>query len=224
MKERIISSLVELSQGKGGNMRELMEDELPGRNLSAQADKALKNILHDYSSFAVSTIDSFFQRLLRSLAREMHLPLRLEIEINLDDAIAEVTDRLLKDVGTDKDLKEWLSDLLIQKMDEAKGWKIENDIAQVAKELFKDRKEESKVLTREEIRKIYKELVLIRTSFESKMSTLGTQAAQHIRNAGLEIADFAYGKSGVISYFEKLKAKNSPDDYVMKQRALDALE
>ncbi|MBL0063708.1 MAG: UvrD-helicase domain-containing protein [Bacteroidetes bacterium] len=224
MKERIISSLVELSQGKGGNMRELMEDELPGRNLSAQADKALKNILHDYSSFAVSTIDSFFQRLLRSLAREMHLPLRLEVEINLDDAIAEVTDRLLKDVGTDKDLKEWLSDLLIQKMDEAKGWNIENDIAQVAKELFRDRQEESKVLTREEIRKIYKELVLIRTSFESKMSALGTQAAQHIRNAGLEIADFAYGKSGVISYFEKLKAKNSPDDYVMKQRALDALE
>jgi ATP-dependent exoDNAse (exonuclease V) beta subunit len=143
MKERIVSSLVEISQGKGGNMRELMEEELPGRNLSAQADKALKNILHDYSSFQCSTVIAFQKP--RSLPGTA-LPLRLEIEINLDDAIAEVTERLLRDVGFDKDLTDWLSDLLIQKMDDAKGWNLENDIAQVAKELFRDNKEEIKFL------------------------------------------------------------------------------
>ena len=224
MKERIVSSLVEISQGKGGNMRELMEEELPGRNLSAQADKALKNILHDYSSFSVSTIDSFFQKLLRSLAREMHLPLRLEIEINLDDAIAEVTERLLREVGIDKDLTDWLSDLLIQKMDDAKGWNLENDIAQVAKELFRDNKEENKILTREEIKVIYKELLQTRSSFESRMKAIGNNAVQVIQNAGLEFSDFSFGKSGVIGYFEKIRAIKNTDDYVLKQRALDGLE
>ncbi|HRH66294.1 MAG TPA: UvrD-helicase domain-containing protein [Bacteroidia bacterium] len=224
MKERIVSSLVDLSKGKGGNMRELMEEELPGRDLSAQANKALKNILHDYTSFSVSTIDSFFQRLLRSLAREMHLPLRLEIEIDLEDAIDEVTDRLLRDIGNDEDLTEWMSDLLLQKMDEAKGWNIEQDIAQVAKELFRDRMEDTKILTRDEIRKIYKELMHTRTSFESRMKSYGIQSLQHVQNAGLDPADFSYGKAGVIGYFEKIKTSRNPDDYILKQRALQALE
>ncbi|MFN8142806.1 MAG: UvrD-helicase domain-containing protein [Bacteroidia bacterium] len=224
MKERIISSLVDISKGKGGNMRELMEEELPGVNLTVQADKSLKNILHDYSSFSVSTIDSFFQRLLRSLAREMHLPLRLEIEINLDDAIAEVTDRLLQDVGKDKELTSWLSDLLLQKMDEAKGWRIEQDIFQVAKEIFKDRNEETKILSREELANIYRLLQQQRTSFEQQMKGLGKKAGEKIQAAGLDLSDFSYGKSGVIGYFEKIKNSRNPDDYQLKQRALDALE
>ena len=36
-----------------------------------RASKLLKNILHDYSSFNISTIDRFFQQTLRAFAREI---------------------------------------------------------------------------------------------------------------------------------------------------------
>ena len=56
------------------------------------------------------------------------------------------------------------------------------------------------------------------------MKAIGNNAVQVIQNAGLEFSDFSFGKSGVIGYFEKIRAIKNTDDYVLKQRALDGLE
>lgn len=223
MKERIITSLVDLSRNKPGAMMDALSAELTGINIPDRANRALKNILHDYSAFSVSTIDSFFQKLLRALAREMHLPLRMEVEVGLEDAITEVTDRLLREVGNDKDLTEWLTDLVLQKLDDAKGWNIENDIEFVAKELFRERREETVVLTREKIREIYKYLASIRSGFEKRMKEIGHRATKVMENYDLQASDFSYGKGGVIGYFEKIRSARSPEDYKLKTRAEDAL-
>ncbi len=223
MKGRIVEALVQLSKGNESSLRVVLTEELPGINLDKQAAKVLKLILHNYSSFSVSTIDSFFQRILRALAREMHLPLRLEVEIGLDDAILEVTDKLLKEVGTDKELTEWLGALLFQKIEEDKGWNVEADIQIVAYELFKDHYEESKALTRERIREIYNELRGIRKNFELRMREIGKKAYSIRENSGLLVEDFAYGRGGVMGNLEKLRDAFSPDDFRLKTRATAAL-
>jgi len=224
MKSRIVEALVQLTKNMGGALQEVLSAELPGIKLDKQADKALKLILHNYSSFSVSTIDSFFQRILRALAREMHLPLRLEVEIGLDDAILEVTDRLFKEVGTDKDLTEWLSALLFQKLDEDKGWNVEADINTVAQELFKDHYEDSPALSRDRIRKIYEELKGVRKSFENKMKDCGKKAFSIMQNSGLSVEDFSYGSKGVMGNLINLMDAFSPDDFRLKARAIAALE
>ena len=104
MKSRIVEALVDLSSGNKSQLLEILENDLPKVNIRVRAEKSLKNILHDYSSFSVSTIDSFFQRILRALAREIHLPLKMEVEVSTDDAILAVTDSILREVGNDKEL------------------------------------------------------------------------------------------------------------------------
>ncbi len=224
MKGRIVEALVEISKGNGSALRDVLAEELPGIKLDKQADRALKLILHNYSSFSVSTIDSFFQRILRALAREMHLPLRLEVEIGLDDAILEVTDRLLKEVGIDPDLTEWLGELILQKLEDDKGWNVESDIHLVANELFKEHYDESRTLSRQRIREIYDQLKTIRRNFEQKMRECGNKAVRVMESSGLAVADFAYGKSGVMGYLDKLRTAFSPDDFKLKVRAQAALD
>ena len=64
-------------EGNGNNqpLIDNIKRELPGRRsitdeqIKAVAHRALLKILHDYGNFNVGTIDSFFQRVLRNLAR-----------------------------------------------------------------------------------------------------------------------------------------------------------
>jgi len=121
MKNRVIEALVEIGNDEGKDMQQELAKTLPGVPLAERARLVLKLILHDYPSFAVSTIDSFFQRLLRSLAREIHLPLRVEVQLQEDDAVLEVTDRLLHQAGNDKELSGCIERQNLKKMEEDKG-------------------------------------------------------------------------------------------------------
>lgn len=75
MKARILDNLHKLAVGENS-------DYLPGLVKAAnkteewiriEAKEILHSILHDFSRFSVSTIDSFFQKILRSFAREIGL-------------------------------------------------------------------------------------------------------------------------------------------------------
>ena len=77
MKERILSQLFGIWKSDPDSdsyLKKLMEDT--GRSESeirAAAGTALNYMLHDYSRFRVETIDSFFQSVMRNLARELEL-------------------------------------------------------------------------------------------------------------------------------------------------------
>ena len=223
MKTRIIEALVSLSNNEKSSIRTILSEEFTEIDITKKAGKALKNILHDYSSFSVCTIDSFFQRILRALAREIHLPLNLQVEVELDDAILDSTDRLLKEVGVDKELTEWMTQLALQKMDDDKGWNLEKDIEVVAKELFKEERHNAKILTRDEIHTNYKKLKATKNSFEKKMNEFGENVLSQIQNHGLSVSDFSYGLKGVAAYFQKICSSSNPDNYKPKARVLEAL-
>ena len=81
MKERVLETLFKLSFSEKeysyiiqlqefDGLRTISEDEIRRR-----AKRTLHAILHDYSRFSVSTLDSFFQTLIRSFAKEYNLQL-----------------------------------------------------------------------------------------------------------------------------------------------------
>ncbi|MBL0104238.1 MAG: UvrD-helicase domain-containing protein [Bacteroidetes bacterium] len=192
--------------------------------IQVRAEKALKNILHDYSNFSVSTIDSFFQKILRALAREIHLPLKMEVEVSTDDAILSVTEALFREIGNDKELTEWLTDLAMQKIDLDKGWNIENDISLVAKEIFRESSHHDKILTRLEIKNIYDDLIKRRSTFVKKMEALGKEALAAMAGAGCSVDDFSYKSTGVAGYFLKIIKPKKFDDYAPTDRAIKGME
>ncbi len=74
MKERILLEMkrIKIGVNETGKMdTDLLEKfKCDEKELSQRAGAVLSAILHDYSYFSVSTIDSFFQRVIRAFARK----------------------------------------------------------------------------------------------------------------------------------------------------------
>ena len=68
------------------------------RNRSGQA---LQYMLHDYGRFRVETIDSFFQSVMRNLARELELTANLNIELNNAEVMSDAVENLIEKLTPD---------------------------------------------------------------------------------------------------------------------------
>lgn len=66
------------------------------------AREVLLHLLHDYGSFAVSTIDRFFQQTLKAFSREIGQFADYQIELDRDSLIREAMDRILDSLTEDK--------------------------------------------------------------------------------------------------------------------------
>ncbi len=57
--------------------------------LREKAGAVLSDMLHDYSAFAVSTIDKFFQQTLKAFSREIGQFASYQVELDKDSLVAE---------------------------------------------------------------------------------------------------------------------------------------
>lgn len=128
MKERIISQLHKLSKGEGDFVDDF-KIMFPGEdinNITKAARNALCDILFDYGSFNVSTIDSFFQRILRNFARELDRDYNYGIELDEDYALGVAIHDFLKDLGgKNKDQKaidDWVRSFIAYKINNNNSW------------------------------------------------------------------------------------------------------
>src|SRR5690554_4958212 len=73
MKSRLLEQLSLLAKNESSAYLTLLKDAtaLPEETIRKQAKQVLKNILHDYNRFSVSTIDAFTQRVIKVFNREM---------------------------------------------------------------------------------------------------------------------------------------------------------
>ena len=118
MKQRILSELAALagreSTSASSYQSRLMADfGCSEADLKSLADKALTAILQDYGYFSVSTIDSFFQRVLRTFAREVEVSGNYEVDLDKQGAYTTAVDQMLTKIVnrehlcTDEENAEW---------------------------------------------------------------------------------------------------------------------
>ena len=85
MRTRILNSLSDLANREIKNPEHLKELQsrfaLSENEVRQKAETLLGQLLHDYSKFSISTIDSFFQKVTRSFAHEMGLPIGFRLEL-----------------------------------------------------------------------------------------------------------------------------------------------
>ena len=100
MKERILSQLYGIWQEDKDSAPYLekvcSELNLPEVEVRKAAGTALNYMIHDYSRFRVETIDSFFQSVMRNLARELELSPNLNIELNNPEVLSDAVDSMLQ--------------------------------------------------------------------------------------------------------------------------------
>ncbi|QQS29875.1 MAG: UvrD-helicase domain-containing protein [Sphingobacteriales bacterium] len=247
MKSRIVSALAKVSRGEFADLEEKLLQEVYGGQIKTEEDiqfyrsvlrenarKALTNILHSYSEFNVSTIDSFFQQILRNFSKELKLPMRYEIEMDTAYALDELVTQLMQDVGHDKELTKWLEEFAFSQVDEDKGWDIAQSITHLGMEIFReevwanlnltdsdnegmtvDTDAENGEKTEQESRELRNvhyaflknligELWKIKQHFEQKMDAFGKEAQELAAGYNLSEKDF---KTGTFAFFKKIRLR-----------------
>ena len=208
MKSRILEQLNLLASGQPSKyLAELQKgNSLSETAIRQNARVVLKNILHDYNRFSISTIDSFTQRIIKAFNREMGISPNYQLELNNDLILAEATDRLLAKIGDDKKLLGWLTDFSREKIEENQSQRIESDIQALGKELFKENfqlffpDDENPAYSRENLEAFAKELNAIKARIENTLKSLAKTMVENIEQNGFGPDDFYYKKSGIAGY------------------------
>lgn len=219
MKERVIHQLYELASGKNNAYSEILEEELgiPSLQIKIRAQNSLRNILHDYNRFSISTIDKFTQRVLKAFNRELGITPGYILELDNDIILQEATDRLILKVNENKDLLKWLKELGEEKIRNGSSFRIKNEIINLGKELFKENfqeffsNKEQNIYNREILGKYNSQLSGIMFSYESYLKKQGIIGINLISENGFEIDDFAQKLKGAAGYFQKLANGEIPD-------------
>ena len=106
--------------------------------VSERAGKALHNLLHHYSYFRVSTIDTFFQSVLRNLARELELTANLRVELNDKQVEEQAVDELIQDLKNTDLLLQWILKYVMENIDEDRSWNVMGSIKNFGTTIFRD--------------------------------------------------------------------------------------
>jgi ATP-dependent exoDNAse (exonuclease V) beta subunit len=228
MKERIVKALKELAEPAEtkNSILEILREEtgLDEAKLKSRAQTVLQSILHNYSDFAIGTIDSFVHRIVRTFAYDLQLPVNFEIEMDDNKLLTEVIDLLISKTGNDEHLTRALVEFTEAKAEDEKSWHIERDLFEFSKNLLT----EEGILHLDKLRNISTaDFLSIRNNlnetikkFENTIKKSASEAQQIITENGLKPEAFYQGDKGIAGYFENLAEGNfnklEPNSYPSK--------
>lgn len=143
MKARIINDLSKLAKGEKSPYADSLKEKykLNDEQLKERTKKILIDLLQDYNFFQVSTIDSFFQQIIRSFARELGLSGAYNLEIDGNQIMHRAVDDYFFNIPNDiKDPRvKALLDVINKNIDEGKNWNPKEKIYTLSKELLKEK-------------------------------------------------------------------------------------
>lgn len=217
MKARIVKELNTLSREpqESDYYDDLKEDGIGGTlsdiQIKEKAKGFLTDILNNYSDFAISTIDSFFQKIVRSFARELNLQCNYEVELNtnriLDAAVSNFMDKL--DLPQHKKLFNWMLKFSEKKIEEGAGWRLEKDLQQLAKsvltsEEYRTRREAIKIVSEKNqfLQSYTGRLLEIIQTTKKTIRTIGEDGIGILQEAGFSTSDFKGASKSKMKIFE----------------------
>lgn len=112
--------------------------------LQDKARKVLQDILHDYSAFAVSTIDRFFQHTLKAFSREIGHFASYQVELDKDSLVAESVDRILDSLTEqDSGLLSWLTENVLEQIEQGGRYSMDANLLEMAVRLKSPQRQEA---------------------------------------------------------------------------------
>lgn len=179
--------------------------------ISERAGQALNNLTHNYNYFRVETIDTFFQSVLRNMARELDLTTNLRIGLN-DNQVEELAvDQLIEDLTTTDVMLQWILKYIMENISDDKSWNVIAQIKKFGQNIFKDYyKEVSRTLEQKMSEEGFFEhytsnLRELRKSAEAYMKEIGESFFDTLEGEGLSVEDLSNKQRGIASFFNKLR-------------------
>lgn len=233
MKLRILSQLYgiwKLLPDSKSYIDKIKEDlDVTEEYMSERAGIALHNIVHNYSYFRIETIDSFFQSVLRNLARELDLTANLRIELNDYQIERNAVDELINSLDENSELLTWIMEYIRENMDDDKDWNVIGNIKRFGENIFREyyktnsKKLNERLLEEGFFKQYTSKLRQMRNEAEVEMQNEAAQFFDALNHNGIEIDDLNNGKNGPAGYFIKIKKGIYNNTIVTKrlQKVLD---
>ena len=222
MKERILSQLYGIAtslKSSDGYLKEIMKtSDKSVDEIRMAADTALKNIIHDYSRFRIETIDSFFQSVMRNLARELELGANMTIELNNGDVLSDAVDSMIEKLDRMSPTLYWLLEYIEERIADDKRWNVSSEIKSFGRNIFDEAYIEKGVTLREKLKdtkfipQYRKKLQEKRESILDTMKGFNEHFQEILKANGLNPTDLKNGARGIGSYFNKIASGKLSDD------------
>ena len=222
MKERILSQLYGIAtslKSSNGYLKEIMKTSNKSVDeIRKAADTALKNIIHDYSRFRIETIDSFFQSVMRNLARELELGANMTIELNNTDVLSDAVDSMIEKLDRMSPTLYWLLEYIEERIADDKRWNVSSEIKSFGRNIFDEAYIEKGVALREKLKdskfipQYRKKLQEKRESILDTMKGFNEHFQEILKANGLNPTDLKNGARGIASYFNKIASGKLSDD------------
>ncbi|MBS1558653.1 MAG: UvrD-helicase domain-containing protein [Bacteroidetes bacterium] len=222
MKNRILHYLQAFVSGKENELATELQQEL---NLDTatfleRAREVQQSILHGYHHFSISTIDAFFQRVIRSFTREAGILGDYRLEVEHKDVMETVIANLIAELGRQEQLTDWVLEFALQNLENDKSWDMRQSLLsfseQIFNEAFKAIEEEVRETTSSHF--FFKETHQRLQSEKFQFIHYCQSRAQHLlaqfKLAGLTVEDFKYKSQGsVFSFVKKISELNSASGF-----------
>lgn len=213
MKNRVLESLKSISEFEADKKNSLRKElsDLTGvdeQQLATRAGIMLQSMLHNYSDIAISTIDTFVHRLVRSFSRDLLLSHDFEVDTDTAQYLEEAVGRLMQRVGEDEKISKILIDFVVEQTENDSRWQLERILTEVGKKIL-DRAGSNhiKELAKFESEKfeiLSKKINAFLAVYENTLITKAQQALKTISDAGLSIDDFSGKGSSIFGYFGRI--------------------
>ena len=216
MKAKIVKTLREIIDSEEVNPKsmeaKLIEDlDISDEELKRNAQSLMTLIMHDYSSFCVSTIDAFVQKLSRSFAHDLGLPSQYSVSIDTDEVAETITEQLgLRISDQDEFLTRLLIDFSNNQFDSQRSTALESKLSEFIAKLMTEKAYQKDGTNSIKNYSQYKETLDFLNGktrgFEQDVRSHLDEFLRLEKQFGLSNELYAYGKNGFVSYIRKLSA------------------
>ena len=132
MKARILESLHDLSKTSTQNIelqQQLAKDlGIASEELTRRAESILRNIVLEYGSFDVITLDKFTHRVIKTFAKEFELPYGFEVVLDSKSILDQVVRSIIDQIGEDEFITQLLLELSLSKIRQGMSWDVQTDL------------------------------------------------------------------------------------------------
>lgn len=218
MKERIVNSLADLSNPVNRELPyivNLVENltsrfQLEEANIYENSGIVFRSLLHNYSDFAVSTIDSFVYKLIRGFARDLDLPSRFEPELDDKHIASLIHQELISKIGEDQRITNLMMDWIFTRMNQDESWNVDSEINSFINELHKEHSfyGAGDILSAEDFNEVENELRIYIQEKENQLSERATTIIRLFNDEEIELTDMRNGKTGLAARINEIKNKD----------------
>ena len=222
MKDRILGYLHSFARGEHDALAAELKEELKfdDQTFRQNCAELRSEILHHYDQFSISTIDAFFQRVIRSFTRESHLIGDYRLEVELEPVLEEVVNNLIDELGEKPELTRWVMEFARENLNNDRAWDVRSSLMEFSLEIFR---EEFKTIQRQInldsadsnfFSHLRSELWKVKNSFLSSVSKPAGEVLQILSSNGWNDFDFSYqSKSGIKTFFNQFATGTTLSSY-----------